>query len=105
MPIYEFECGRCGYQFEKLQKLSDPPPTQCPKCGHRKVSQLLSAPAIQFKGTGWYVTDYARKSSTESSGNGSKSKRDSGKTLPSESSPSSSTESKSSIDSKTSKES
>jgi putative FmdB family regulatory protein len=67
VPIYEFECLKCGYQFEKLQKLSDLPPAQCPSCGAKKISQVLSAPAFQFKGTGWYVTDYAKKAPTEAS--------------------------------------
>ena len=62
MPLYEYECQKCHHRFEKLQRLSDPPPAKCPECGG-KVSQLLSAPAVQFKGSGWYVTDYARKSS------------------------------------------
>ncbi|MGI9101291.1 MAG: FmdB family zinc ribbon protein [Terriglobales bacterium] len=70
MPIYEYECQKCQLRFERLQKLSDPPATKCPKCGG-KVSQLLSAPAVQFKGTGWYVTDYARKSGAPS-GDGKK---------------------------------
>jgi putative FmdB family regulatory protein len=61
MPLYEYECEDCG-RFELLQRFSDPPLTACPRCGSR-VEKLLSAPAIQFKGTGWYVTDYARKSS------------------------------------------
>ncbi len=63
MPLYEYECQKCHYRFEKLQRLSDPPPAKCPECGG-KVSQLLSAPAVQFKGSGWYVTDYARKGLT-----------------------------------------
>jgi putative FmdB family regulatory protein len=61
MPLYEYECEACG-RFELLQRFSDPALTACPRCGSR-VEKLLSAPAIQFKGTGWYVTDYARKSS------------------------------------------
>ncbi len=61
MPLYEYECEDCG-RFELLQRFSDPALTACPRCGSR-VEKLLSAPAIQFKGTGWYVTDYARKSS------------------------------------------
>ncbi len=69
MPIYEYECQKCQFRFERLQKLSDPPPAKCPQCGG-KVSQLLSPPAVQFKGTGWYVTDYARKGSSPSSGDG-----------------------------------
>ncbi len=60
MPLYEYQCDACG-RFELIQKMSDAALTTCPKCG-RDVQKLLSAPAIQFKGTGWYVTDYARKS-------------------------------------------
>jgi putative FmdB family regulatory protein len=59
VPLYEYQCPRCG-NFEQMQKFSDPPLSACPTCG-RPVEKLLSAPAIQFKGTGWYVTDYARK--------------------------------------------
>lgn len=64
MPLYEYQCGRCG-RFEVIRKFSDEPLTTCPTCGE-DIHKLLSAPAIQFKGTGWYVTDYARKSSSES---------------------------------------
>jgi len=63
LPLYEYECPKDG-TFERMQKFSDPPVTACPVCGG-PVEKLLSAPAIQFKGTGWYVTDYARKSSGE----------------------------------------
>lgn len=59
MPLYEYECPKDG-SFEKIQKFSDPPLKVCPTCGS-PVERLLSAPAIQFKGTGWYVTDYAKK--------------------------------------------
>ncbi len=71
MPLYEYECNNCNYRFERLQKFSDPPASECPSCGG-PVSQLLSPPAIQFKGSGWYVTDYAKKSgsSPAPSGNG-----------------------------------
>jgi putative FmdB family regulatory protein len=61
VPLYEYQCGQCG-RFEIIQKFSDSPLATCPRCGG-EVQKLLSAPAIQFKGTGWYVTDYARKSS------------------------------------------
>lgn len=61
MPLYEYQCPRCG-RFETIRKFSDSPLAACPTCGG-EVQKLLSAPAIQFKGTGWYVTDYARKSS------------------------------------------
>ncbi len=60
MPLYEYLCPKDG-TFEKMQKFSDPPLTACPTCGG-PIEKLLSAPAIQFKGTGWYITDYARKS-------------------------------------------
>jgi putative FmdB family regulatory protein len=59
VPLYEYECARDG-RFELIRKFSDPPLTTCPTCG-QPVEKLLSSPAIQFKGTGWYVTDYARK--------------------------------------------
>jgi putative FmdB family regulatory protein len=61
VPLYEYSCPQCG-RFEAIRKFSDAPLLVCPTCG-REVSRLLSAPAIQFKGSGWYVTDYARKSS------------------------------------------
>ena len=61
MPLYEYQCTKCGHRFEKIQKFSDKPIKKCPECGGR-VEQTISAPAIQFKGSGWYVTDYARKS-------------------------------------------
>jgi len=73
LPLYEYQCRRCG-RFEIIQKFSDSPLTACPTCG-QEVQKLLSAPAIQFKGTGWYVTDYARKSSD---GEGAKPAKDSG---------------------------
>ena len=67
MPIYEYQCKKCGHRFERMQKLSDPHPTDCPDCKAKdSVGQLLSAPAVQFKGSGWYVTDYARKSGSSS---------------------------------------
>lgn len=66
MPLYEYQCPRCG-KFERVQKFSDPILSQCPTCGG-PVEKLLSAPAIQFKGTGWYVTDYARKGSGKEAG-------------------------------------
>jgi putative FmdB family regulatory protein len=63
MPLYEYECSQCGC-FEVIQKFSDEPLTACPTCG-KPVHKLLSAPAIQFKGAGWYVTDYAGKGKSE----------------------------------------
>lgn len=62
MPIYEFRCTKCNEKIEVLQKLSDKSPTRCKKCGGR-LEKMISAPAVQFKGEGWYVTDYARKGS------------------------------------------
>ena len=59
MPLYEYQCDACGHRFEVIQKFSDPPVDQCDKCGGA-VRKLLSSPAIQFKGSGWYITDYAR---------------------------------------------
>jgi putative FmdB family regulatory protein len=61
MPLYEYECAACGHRFEIIQKFSDGPPEACPKCGKGPLQRLMSSPAIQFKGTGWYVTDYAGK--------------------------------------------
>jgi putative FmdB family regulatory protein len=66
MPLYEYECESCGKRFEKIQKFSDPLVDVCPNCGKGPVKKLLSSPAIQFKGSGWYITDYAKKSSTGS---------------------------------------
>jgi putative FmdB family regulatory protein len=60
MPLYEYECNACGRRFEVIQKMSDPVVETCPTCGGR-VHKLQSAPAFQFKGSGWYVTDYAKK--------------------------------------------
>lgn len=61
MPLYEYQCKKCKHKFEKIQKFSDPPVKKCPECGS-PVEKILHAPAVQFKGTGWYVTDYAAKS-------------------------------------------
>jgi putative FmdB family regulatory protein len=60
MPLYEYLCDACGHRFEAIQRFSDAPLDTCPKCGGR-VRKLQSAPAFQFKGSGWYVTDYAKK--------------------------------------------
>jgi len=63
MPLYEYECDNCGHRFEVIQKFSDAPLTECPKC-KGTLRKLVSSPAIQFKGSGWYITDYAKKNST-----------------------------------------
>jgi putative FmdB family regulatory protein len=60
MPIYEYQCRKCGAHVEAFQKVNDKPLTKCGKCGG-KLERKISAPAIQFKGSGWYVTDYAGK--------------------------------------------
>ena len=72
MPLYEYECAN-GHRFENIQKFSDPPVTACPTCD-APVQKLMSSPAFQFKGTGWYITDYARK------GGGKDGKGESGRT-------------------------
>jgi len=80
LPLYEYLCPKCG-RFELIRKFSDAAVTKCPTCG-AEVQKLLSAPAIQFKGTGWYITDYARKdgkSGTGDSGKGPSAKSDGGK--------------------------
>ena len=61
MPLYEYECGACGERFELIRKFSDPPLETCSVCGKGPVQRLVSSPAIQFKGSGWYITDYAQK--------------------------------------------
>ena len=79
MPIYEYECDKCHYRFELLQRFNERPVKQCAKCGG-PVHKVLSPPALVFKGTGWYVTDYARadrkkaeKADTDSGGGDKKS--------------------------------
>ncbi|HEX3093785.1 MAG TPA: FmdB family zinc ribbon protein [Candidatus Angelobacter sp.] len=69
MPLYEYQCKKCKHKFEKIQKFSDRPIRKCPECGG-PVEKIQHAPAVQFKGTGWYVTDYG--------GKGDKSKTDGG---------------------------
>ena len=73
MPLYEYKCENCGEQFEAMQKFADAPLTVHEKCGG-SVHRLISAPALQFKGSGWYITDYA-KSGSGSSANGDSSKK------------------------------
>jgi putative FmdB family regulatory protein len=65
MPLYEYQCDTCAHRFEVIQKFSDGPIEVCPKCGG-PVKKLLSSPAIQFKGSGWYITDYAKSGSRDS---------------------------------------
>jgi putative FmdB family regulatory protein len=65
MPLYEYECGACGKRFELIRRHSDPAVDVCTLCGKGPVRRLMSSPAIQFKGSGWYITDYARKAKSE----------------------------------------
>ncbi|HEY1265205.1 MAG TPA: zinc ribbon domain-containing protein [Terriglobales bacterium] len=76
MPLYEYQCRKCGHRFERIQKFSDPPMKKCPDCGGT-VEQVISAPAVQFKGSGWYVTDYAKKGASSSSSDGDSSAKES----------------------------
>jgi putative FmdB family regulatory protein len=66
VPLYEYQCDACGCRFEVIQKFSDPAVETCKECGKGPVHRLLSSPAIQFKGTGWYITDYAQKGKSDS---------------------------------------
>jgi putative FmdB family regulatory protein len=77
MPNYEYLCKDCGHRFEQIRKFSDKQLRKCPKCGG-VIEQVISAPAVQFKGSGWYVTDYAKKGAA-SAGSSSSSEDDSGK--------------------------
>lgn len=69
MPIYEYQCQSCGHAFETMQRLADAPLTLCPKC-EGPLKKLISAPAFQFKGSGWYVTDYSRSGGGKSGSGG-----------------------------------
>jgi putative FmdB family regulatory protein len=101
MPIYEYDCQKCG-TFETTQKITDKPLAKCPTC-KGKVKKLISNTSFQLKGTGWYVTDYARKGKSNGEGNGSKSSSSESKSdAKSESSPSKSEKSSSSPSSSTS---
>jgi putative FmdB family regulatory protein len=78
MPLYEYECKKCHHRIEKIQSFSARHMKKCPDCGGL-LEQVISAPAVQFKGSGWYVTDYAKKSSApaSSSSNGDSAKGES----------------------------
>jgi putative FmdB family regulatory protein len=94
MPLYEYRCEACGHQFEKIQRFSDDPVSVCPSCGQGPVVKLLSSPAIQFKGSGWYITDYARKTQsgqgTTTSGESGSTESKPAETKPAETTPSAS---------------
>ncbi len=78
MPNLEYLCKDCGHRFEQIRKFSDKQLRKCPECGG-VIEQVISAPAVQFKGSGWYVTDYAKKgASSASSSSSSSSESDSG---------------------------
>lgn len=105
MPLYEYQCDSCSHRFETIQKFSDPPVSVCPSCGG-PVKKLLSSPAIQFKGSGFYITDYGRKNgsgdtdtpakpSTPAAGSGSSDSAASSKSEGSSATPSTSTSSSS----------
>lgn len=66
MPLYEYQCSACGKRFERIRKFSDPPLKKCDLCGKGPIAKLLSAPGIAFKGSGFYITDYAKGSSSAS---------------------------------------
>jgi putative FmdB family regulatory protein len=108
MPLYEYECKKCHHRFERIQKFSDPHVKKCPDCGG-PIEQVISAPAVQFKGSGWYVTDYAKKSSAPSSSsnssNGDSSSKKEGKSKSEESSKSESSQKSDASKSESSKKS
>jgi putative FmdB family regulatory protein len=70
VPLYEYQCQKCKHKFEKIQKFSDRPIRKCPECGG-PLEKIQHAPAVQFKGTGWYVTDYGGKSDKSKADGGS----------------------------------
>jgi putative FmdB family regulatory protein len=100
VPLYEYRCKSCGHQFEKIQSFSAPEEKECPLC-HGELEKLISAPAVQFKGSGWYVTDYAgkggaSKAAAKSESNGSAEKPAAGSSSSSDGAASKSSDSNSS---------
>jgi putative FmdB family regulatory protein len=81
VPLYEYRCKKCGHQFEKIQSFSAPDEKECPVC-KGELERLISAPAIQFKGSGWYVNDYAAKGGSKSGAKSSESSESSGDKKP-----------------------
>ena len=77
MPLYEYLCEACNQRFEVIQKYSDPTPDTCARCGKGPVHRQLSSPAIQFKGSGWYITDYSQKGKAGSESSSTSSPSDS----------------------------
>ena len=84
MPLYEYECDACGQRYELIRKFSESELDACTRCGKGPVRRLMSSPAIQFKGTGWYITDYSSKgkagTENSSTAKGDSKKSDSGST-------------------------
>jgi putative FmdB family regulatory protein len=76
MPLYEYQCDACGQRFEVIRKFSDPPLETCARCGKGPIQRLFSSPAIQFKGSGWYITDYSQKGKSSESTSPAKSDSD-----------------------------
>ncbi len=103
LPLYEYQCAKCG-RFELIKKFSDPAVTICPTCG-RDITKLASAPAFHLKGTGWYVTDYAKKSGVSDGSDGSASSSSASSSKDSSSKDSSSKDSSSSSKDSPSKDS
>lgn len=81
MPLYEYRCLKCGSSFEILQRINEKPVKKCPKCGG-PVQKVISPPALQFKGNGWYITDYAQKKKTEEKEKGKEKPKNQEKTSP-----------------------
>lgn len=79
MPLYEYKCSKCQAKFEVIQKVTDPPLKKCVKCGG-PVIKTITAPAIQFKGSGWYITDYAKKTDEKEQKAPDKAKKETQKT-------------------------
>ena len=78
MPLYEYECRKCHHRFEIIQTLSEKPVRRCPKCRTGTVQKLVSSPAVHFKGSGWYVTDYGRKGKAGADADGESGAKESG---------------------------
>jgi putative FmdB family regulatory protein len=99
VPLYEYRCESCGDRVELIQKFSDPPLTECQRC-HGKLTKVITAPALQFKGSGFYITDYTNKGKPpkDESKGGSESKEKSEKKTPAETSSPKSSDTKSSKD-------
>lgn len=100
MPTYDYQCGKCGVEFEREQRITEPPVKTCPKCKSRQVKRLLSAPGFILKGGGWYADGYGSggKKSSSSSSEGSSASGSTGSTESASTAPSSSGDSKPSSD-------